>query len=123
MTLNNYMYAVTGKMTKPELNIRIRLLHDCDIYKAHFPGHPITPGFCQLKLVTELLEQNRDVRLRLSEVKTLKFLLPLSPVQTPRVRVIYTLINVSGGQLCTRGVISCERQVFTRFSIIYRILS
>lgn len=52
-----------------------------DIYQAHFPGHPITPGVCLQQLVGELCERHCGFALQLSEVKNIKFLATHTPVE------------------------------------------
>lgn len=35
----------------------VKLVPECDIYKGHFRGRPITPGACLLKIAEELLAE------------------------------------------------------------------
>ncbi len=66
----------------------ISLNADHVIYKAHFPGEPITPGVCMLQIAVELLSDAAGVSLELSSVKNVKYLNVLHPDGTPvRVRV------------------------------------
>src|SRR3712207_7146778 len=44
------------------------------IYRAHFPGHAVTPGVCIIQLLMELAEQRLQRPLRLRRVKNLKFI-------------------------------------------------
>ena len=34
--------------------LRLQLHPEHEIYQAHFPGNPITPGVCQVQIVAEL---------------------------------------------------------------------
>ena len=49
------------------------------IYKAHFPGNPITPGVCILQMATELLSLAVGKPLEIHSVKNVKFLQILVP--------------------------------------------
>lgn len=90
------------------------------IYKAHFPGKSITPGVCIIEIVTELLELKLGAQLQLSQVKNLKFINPISPVDDPQVTVNFTHIDQDDAGLTrARGNITGQSQVFTKFSIIY----
>ena len=56
----------------------IRLNPEHDIYKAQFPGYPITPGVCIVKVASEILSSFK-VGAGLSCADNVKFLTPLSP--------------------------------------------
>lgn len=49
------------------------------IYKAHFPGNPITPGVCILQMALEMLSLSVDRKLEIQSVKNVKFLKILVP--------------------------------------------
>jgi len=58
---------------------------DCDIFKGHFPGHPIVPGACMLQIVKEVLEVALDASLRLKKAEHLKFINMIDPGNMPSV--------------------------------------
>lgn len=90
------------------------------IYKAHFPGKPITPGVCIIAMVTELLEHKLGMQLQLSQVKNLKFISPISPIDDPQVTINFSHIDQeTPGLTRARGEITAHSQVFTKFSITY----
>ncbi|MBO4587399.1 MAG: 3-hydroxyacyl-ACP dehydratase [Bacteroidales bacterium] len=49
------------------------------IYKAHFPGSPVTPGACLVEAVCNLMEHHCGRKLRLREIKNVKFLSIIIP--------------------------------------------
>lgn len=49
------------------------------IFKAHFPGHPITPGVCIVRMATELLSVHLGRKLELTLIKNVKFLVVIAP--------------------------------------------
>ena len=61
----------------------VRLDPEHFIYKAHFPGEPITPGVCILQISKELLELAVGKQLAVSVVKNVKFLRIITPAETP----------------------------------------
>lgn len=63
------------------------------IYKAHFPGMPITPGVCIIQMARELLELHSGKRLEIRSVKTAKFLNIVNPEVTPELLFVITLNN------------------------------
>jgi 3-hydroxyacyl-[acyl-carrier-protein] dehydratase len=58
---------------------------DCDIFKGHFPGHPVVPGACMLQIVKEVLEDALGALLRLKKAEHLKFINMIDPGSTPSV--------------------------------------
>lgn len=46
MLLENNFYHVVGKSADNQKTVyTIELLPDCDVYRGHFPGRPVCPGF------------------------------------------------------------------------------
>ncbi|MBR1872240.1 MAG: hypothetical protein IJ795_03420 [Bacteroidales bacterium] len=78
-----------------------RLLPSSVIYKAHFPGYPITPGVCIVRIVTEMLHPGQT----LSSARNIRFVSPLMPGDEAR-------IEESGGRvlICKKGEI-CAKMV------------
>ena len=113
---------------------RIEFHADHVIYQAHFPGKPITPGVCIIKIITEILEQQMQQSLLLQEVKNLKFVSPISPIDVPEVDICFSKIekSVESGLpssdtyeerscLQVRGTIFLNDKIYTKFSLIYKI--
>ena len=76
MKLLNDMYTIKawgddGKKACIEFNA------DHIIYHAHFPGNPITPGVCIIKIISEITELITNKSLNLHMVKNLKFVSPI----------------------------------------------
>ena len=54
MLLKNSLYAIEGQETADgAVCYDIRLHPDHTIYKAHFPGEPITPGVCVIQIAKD----------------------------------------------------------------------
>ena len=68
---------------------RIALHADHPIYRAHFPGRPVTPGVCLVQMAVELLSLSRRQPLCLAAAKSVKFLSVVSPVETPELSVAF----------------------------------
>ena len=58
----------------------VRLIPDNVIFKAHFPGFPVTPGAVQVRMATELLSLHEGRECLLESVSRVKFITPLLPV-------------------------------------------
>ena len=94
MALLDNLYHITAQTTLPEGEgggtvYRIVLHSDSAIYRAHFPGRPITPGACMIQIVEELARQYfADATLYVHSITNLKFLALLEPQHHPTVEVV-----------------------------------
>ena len=115
MMLQGFLYELTGK---EEGSATIKLIPSCPIYKAHFPGYPITPGVClveiALELIAEMADQvGHDERVRLVGAKNIKFTSPIIPVEGMELRFNLggegserTVEILSGETLCAKMSLS-----------------
>lgn len=71
----------------------VRLNSEHFIYKAHFPGNPITPGVCILQMAQELISMAVGEKLAVRRVKNVKFLKILVPDKTGA--IVFQLRDVS----------------------------
>lgn len=76
-----YFVTETGKNSSSAV-YHIRLNPSHAIFKAHFPGEPVTPGVCLIQMGRELAEDFIGRLLRLKFLKNVKFLSVLSPADT-----------------------------------------
>ncbi len=121
----NELFFIVGPSGEPfnlekvdlsdQMEFDIRLNPDHVIYKAHFPGHPVTPGVCIIKIINEVLEVKMGCRLTLTEVKNLKFVVPIEPLKQDRVTL--TFQSVDGYH--AKGIIASGTTVYTKFSLIF----
>ena len=59
---------------------KIEFLPGSRIYKAHFPGFPITPGACILQIAIELAERTVGKGI-MKTAKNVRFLAPVIPAE------------------------------------------
>ena len=85
MFLHN-LYTIVNTTTLDEETVVTVLLNgDSPVYRAHFPGNPITPGACLLEMGRELASAVVKKDLSLEKADNIKFLKAIHPLQTPRV--------------------------------------
>ena len=84
------------QMSEGVLSYDIELDATHIIYKAHFPGEPVTPGVCIVQIAKELLEEHLGQKMDIVAVKNVKFLSVISPVETPR--ITYRFCKITGRQ-------------------------
>jgi len=65
----------------------VSILPEHEIFKGHFPQHPIVPGVFALQMIKECLEWIRNKKYRYSELMNCKFSLPIIPDRDKDIRI------------------------------------
>ena len=89
------------------------------IYKAHFPGNPITPGVCIIQVANELLEKHLGKRLYLKTIKNVKFLSVIIPAEGKKIKYAFSGIAETETGYKTQVVVSDETMVYAKMSLIF----
>jgi len=85
----------------------IRLNPDHFIFKAHFPGHPITPGVCLMQMVAELASMAEGCDLYVRNIKNAKYTGVVSPDDITRLSFIFTQrTETEGGGLKVQTLVT-----------------
>lgn len=129
MLLRNKLYTVTHRNTEGLTGCyTLELQPACVIYKAHFPGEPITPGVCIVQTAQELLEDMLQCAglphtTKLAMVKNVKFLSVLSPADNTT--VVYQMKKVEmsedNTELKAQVVVSADEEAKAKMSLVLKI--
>lgn len=57
----------------------VELLPGCDVYRGHFPGHPVCPGVCNIGMLKECMEEAVGVKLAIETIKQCRMTAVASP--------------------------------------------
>ena len=123
MKLNGDLFRIESRMEglpEGQSGFNVILNPDHLIYKAHFPGQPVTPGVCILQMLQELLSVEMDKQLFIKNIKNAKFISMMSPVTDSRVSVLFSSVNPEEGGIKAQGVVTRRDesdQLFLKFSI------
>lgn len=123
MRLNGDLFRIESRMEglpQGQSGFNIILNPDHLIYKAHFPGQPVTPGVCILQMLQELLSIEIGKQLFIKNIKNAKFISMMSPVTDSRVSVMFSSVNAEEGGVKAQGVVSQRddlSSLFLKFSI------
>ena len=124
MILNGELYSIEAKLTASQemvYGFDVRLNPEHFIYKAHFPGHPITPGVCLMQMVSELASVAEDCPLFIRNVKNAKYTGVVVPTDNPLLRFIFTSrIETEDGGIKLQALVTATGNtdiVFTKFSV------
>jgi len=93
----------------------ISLDPDHPIYQGHFPGNPVVPGVCQLRIITEVISEITGNDVRLLEADNIKFLSMINPAEHPKLTVDCVLKENETGEIKVTALISDDEQVFFKY--------
>lgn len=120
MKLRDSLYTVTGmERSGDTVTFRLRLNASHVIYGAHFPGRPITPGVCQLQMVTDCLGCLLQKKVYADKVKNIKYLTLVSPKETEEVTLVFNKIMVSETEVSVQAVLQDTSRTCSKFSVHY----
>jgi 3-hydroxyacyl-[acyl-carrier-protein] dehydratase len=89
------------------------------IYKAHFPGSPITPGVFVIQAAGELLENKLGHKLYLQSIKNVKFLMVIIPEEGKKIRYSFSNIVEDENGVKAQVVVSDDAMVYAKMSLIF----
>ena len=89
------------------------------IYKAHFPGSPITPGVCVIQAAGELLEKQLGRKLYLQSIKNVKFLMVIIPEEGKMIKYSFSNIVEDENGVKTHVVVRDDDTVYAKISLIF----
>lgn len=120
MRLKDNLYNVTSKQTTDGVvTYTVTLCPECFIYKAHFPGKPITPGVCLIGMSKELLEDALGQLLEIKKVKNAKFLSVVTPGEDSLLAIQITKVNEGEcGEVSAQFVIESDRETKAKMSLV-----
>ena len=94
MKLQDNLYTILSQQQADGLPaFRVRINPEWPIYKAHFPGHPITPGVCIVQMVQELLQIYLGREINLVKAKNVKYLAIVTPEEMSELDVVFPKVE------------------------------
>lgn len=117
--LDNLFNILSIDETDTGFTAILRCNPEHQIYQAHFPGNPITPGACLLQTAGEVLGTKLGRTLSLKASKNIKYLNVLVPAADKEVRFTYSNITETDSECKAQVVIADEVSVYTKMSLTY----
>lgn len=99
-------------------NFDLSVAGDHFIYKAHFPGEPVTPGVCLIQTGVELLELSTGEALVPVRIKNVKFLRIINPLETPAISVTLRKTVREGNLVSSQISFVSGEETFAKISVI-----
>ncbi|MBQ0073292.1 MAG: beta-hydroxyacyl-ACP dehydratase [Prevotella sp.] len=93
MLLKDKFFTIKNEEHTGELSCRYdaQLLEDCECYKGHFPGKPVSPGVCNIEMIRECSELLCGKDLKIDTIKMCRLTEIASPSVCPEVSVTVSL--------------------------------
>lgn len=119
MKLIDNLYTVV-KDNHAEMQCDISFISDSVIYKAHFPGMPVTPGVCIIEIARELFSIMRNEEYRICKVANAKFLKIIAPSEVGIISYKFSKIveNTSDSTLRVAIQVTDSENVYAKLSLI-----
>ena len=123
MRLNGDFFRIESRMEglpQGQSGFNVILNPDHLIYKAHFPGMPVTPGVCILQMIQELLSEQEGMPLFIIRIKNAKFTKMISPLIDGRISVLFNSVIEEEGGIKAQGVVAQSdnmSELFLKFSV------
>jgi len=84
------------KLSNNEAIYLCELKADCDVYRGHFPGKPVSPGVCNIEMIRECAELLTGVDLGIDVIKQCRLTAVVSPSVCPKVDVAVNVALLEG---------------------------
>lgn len=72
----------------------IRLNPEHDVYKGHFPGMPVVPGVCMLRIMKECVSMALNTPVRFQSINSCKFLSVVNPLEHDTLTFAFSLDKI-----------------------------
>ena len=119
MKLLDSLYSIVSESAGDSChNYLIRLNTDHFIYRAHFPGEPITPGVCIMQTALELTSLACGLELELSNVKNIKFLKVISPNEVKLITYSLSKLLVEEDEVKVQVSVGAEEEIYAKLSLV-----
>lgn len=83
MNLDNFYTVQALKLVEEHtLSVILQLNQEHEVFKGHFPNHPVLPGVAMLQIIKELTEKHYKTLLFMHTSNRVKFLTPVNPFES-----------------------------------------
>lgn len=94
---------------------RVRLLPDCDVYRGHFPGHPVSPGVCNIEMVVECFNYCHGGSHRIKSIDRCRFTAVASPSVCPELDVAVSWTRTDGDGISVAASVKDDKRQYMDF--------
>lgn len=105
-----------------EVNAKVKLHKEHDVFKGHFPGNPIMPGVCMIQIIKELTEKVTGKELFLSVASNVKFMAKINP-EVNEVIDLNLKISEENEIIKVKNITSYDETVALKLSTTFKVMN
>ncbi|MBO4250123.1 MAG: beta-hydroxyacyl-ACP dehydratase [Paludibacteraceae bacterium] len=110
--MENYYSLIASTIDGLSGLFRVQLNPDCRVYEGHFPGSPVSPGVCNIRMMLECAEQVAHHPLNVRKISRCRFTTLLSPQTHPELEIQIDLQPKEDGLFILNASIGKEEEVY-----------
>lgn len=99
----------------------ITLNKNHDIFKGHFPDHPVTPGVCMIQIIKELTESIVEKPLFMHRASNVKFMALINPEINPDLKLELDISGFGESEYKVKNVSYFDDTVALKLVSTYRL--
>jgi|SRR6185437_2695309 len=121
--LKNKLFNITfSDHQEYTIHATLELDKNNEIFKGHFPGHPVLPGVCMLQMIKEVLEKTLTKDLMLTKADQIKFLRLIDPELDSSLQVAITYTTVEYNEIKVNASIIALNEICFKCKGIFLVI-
>ncbi len=108
--------------SEQEVNAKVQLHKEHDVFKGHFPGNPVMPGVCMIQMIKEITEKATGEALFLAVASNVKFMAKINPEENELID-LNLKISKEIDTIKVKNVTSYDQTIALKSSITFKIVS
>lgn len=118
--LNDFYSILNSETSENGISVLVKINKAHEIFKGHFPNHPVTPGVCTLQIIKELSENHLEANLLLKTARNVKFMAIINPEKNEDVRFDLSFENSEPDEISIKATVSIDTNPALKFGGIYK---
>jgi len=110
------------EQNEQEVNAKVKLHKEHDVFKGHFPGNPIMPGVCMIQMIKELTEKVTEKELFLSVASNVKFMAKINPEENEIID-LNLKFSQENNTIKVKNITCYGQTIALKLSITFKIIS
>lgn len=116
MQLKNNYYKINSSHSEADSVLyHVTLLPGCEVYRGHFPGHPVCPGVCNIQMLKECVEDTVGRRLFIDTIKQCRLTAVASPDTCRELGIDIHFLSVGDGRFSIAAKISGSGKTYMEY--------
>ena len=118
--LNDFYSILNSENVENGISVLVKINKAHEIFKGHFPNHPVTPGVCTMQIIKELSENHLGENLMLKTARNVKFMAIINPEENEDVRFDLSFENQESDEISIKATVSIETNPALKFGGVYK---